>query len=99
MAGSLRRAVLVALVFLPPSAAVVADAPAQAAAAFARAQAAIAGRDCEAALPHLAEAVAAAPGYWEAHRSMGECFLALNKPDDARRPLEAALRVKPDDAA
>jgi tetratricopeptide (TPR) repeat protein len=47
----------------------------------------------------LREAIEAAPDYWEAHRSMGECFLKLNKPDEARPHLEQALRLKPGDAA
>jgi hypothetical protein len=99
MVRSLRPPALVALLSVLATPSLAAEPPAQATGAFARAQVAIAGRDCESAVRYLAEAVASAPDYWEAHRSMGECFLALNKPDQARRPLEAALRIKPDDAA
>jgi tetratricopeptide (TPR) repeat protein len=94
----MRYAFLVILFVLLATRGVTADPPAQATAAFSRAQVAMAGHDCEEALRLLDEAIAAAPSYWEAHRAMGECFLKLNKPDEARPHLEAALRLSPGDA-
>jgi tetratricopeptide (TPR) repeat protein len=95
----MRHAALVIPLFLLSTHRVAAEPPPQATAAFARAQVAMAGHDCEAAFGLLREAIEAAPDYWEAHRSMGECFLKLNKPDEARPHLEQALRLKPGDAA
>jgi tetratricopeptide repeat protein len=74
------------------------DYPDQATSAFARAQVAIAEHDCEAAIRFLTEAIGAAPGYWEAHRSMGECLLKLNRPGEARKHLEESLRLNASDS-
>jgi hypothetical protein len=95
----MRHAVLVGLVLLLGTRGVVADPPPAATAAFSRAQVAIAGRDWDVAIRLLGEAVEAAPDYWEAHRSLGECYLRLNKPDEARPHLERALKLKPGDPA
>ena len=94
----MRHAALVILLALLATPRVGAEPPPQATAAFSRAQVAMAGHDCEAAIALLGEAIAAAPDYWEAHRALGECFLKLNKPDEARPHLEEALRLSPGDA-
>src|SRR6266545_521199 len=95
----MRHAVLVTLVSLLATLRIAAEAPPGATAAFTRAQVAIAGRDWDVAIRLLGEAIEAAPDYWEAHRSLGECFLRLNRPDEARPHLERALRLKPGDPA
>ena len=39
------------------------------------------------------------PGDWRAHHRLGECYLELDRPTDARRELEIAMTRRPDDAA
>jgi tetratricopeptide repeat protein len=95
----MRQVALIGFALLLVTSTISADPPPQAATAFSRAQLAIAGHDCDAAIRYLAEAVAIAPDYWEAHRSLGECFLTLNQPDQARPHLEESLRLNPSDAA
>ena len=65
---------------------------------FARGQAAMATHDWETAMRHFAAAVEAEPRFWEAHKALGECFLRLNKPTEARKHLEEASRLSPTDA-
>ena len=64
---------------------------------FARAQAAMATRDWDTAMRHLEAAIAAEPGFWEAHKALGDCFLRLNKPTEARKSLEQASKLNPSD--
>ena len=87
--------VLVALLMAVPA---TAGYSATAQADFARGQAAMAGRDWETAMRHLTAAVEAEPAYWEAHKALGECFLRVNKPTDARKHLEKAAKLSPSDA-
>jgi len=86
--------VLVALLMAVPA---TAGYSATAQADFARGQAAMATRDWETAMRHLAAAIQAEPGFWEAHKALGECFLRLNKPTEARKHLEEASRLSPAD--
>lgn len=76
---------------------VAADYSATARSDFARGQAAMATRDWEAAMRHLDAAIQAEPGFWEAHKALGECFLRLNKPKEARKSLEEASRLNASD--
>jgi tetratricopeptide (TPR) repeat protein len=76
---------------------VAADYSAAARSDFARGQAAMATRDWDTAMRHLTEAIEAEPTYWEAHKALGECFLRLNKPTEARKHLEEASRLNPSD--
>jgi len=86
--------VLVALLMARP---VAADYSAAAQSDFARGQAAMATRDWETAMGHLTAAIEAEPAFWEAHKALGECFLRLNKPKEARKHLEEASRLSPSD--
>ena len=86
--------VLVALLMAIPAAA---GYSATAQADFARGQAAMATRDWEAAMRHLSAATQAEPGFWEAHKALGECFLRINKPTEALKHLEEASRLNPAD--
>jgi tetratricopeptide (TPR) repeat protein len=88
--------VLVALLMTIP---VAADYSATARSDFARGQAAMGTRDWETAMRHLTAAIEAEPGFWEAHKALGECFLRLNKPTEARKHLEEASRLNPSDPA
>jgi tetratricopeptide (TPR) repeat protein len=86
--------VVVALLMAVP---VAADYSAAARSDFARGQAAMATRDWDTAMRHLTAAVQAEPGFWEAHKALGECLLRLNKPTEARKHLEEASRLSPSD--
>lgn len=86
--------VIVALLMAIP---VAADYSATARSDFARGQVAMASRDLETAMRHFDAAIEAEPGYWEAHKALGECFLRLNNPKEARKHLEEASRLSPSD--
>ena len=73
------------------------DRPPQATAAFGRAQAALAEQRCDKAVENLTAALAADPSYWEAHKAMGECLLALKRAEDALRHFQAWLELRPTD--
>jgi len=73
------------------------DRPPQATAAFGRAQAALAEQRCDKAVENLTAALAADPSYWEAHKAMGECLLALKRPADALRHFQHWLELRPAD--
>lgn len=57
----------------------------------------MATRDWETAMRHLDAAIEAEPAFWEAHKALGECFLRLNKPKEARKHLEEASRLNASD--
>jgi protein O-GlcNAc transferase len=52
----------------------------------------------EKARASFAEAVRLAPDIAEAHEALGAVLLELDKPDEAVKELEAAFKLKPDDA-